>query len=436
MPEPVGGRQRMFRGKPLVRMHAMMKAVGPVCNLDCDYCYYTSKKELLATQSHWKTTPEILERFIRQYVEQQNAPEIVFSWQGGEASLLGLDFFKTVVALQKQYAPPHVRIENDLQTNGTLLDDDWCDFLRENNFLVGLSMDGPKHMHDVYRKDASGAGSFDRVMRSARLLREHGVRFATLTVVNAVNAKRPADVYTFLRDEVGSSQMQFMPLVEHKAHAVIAPQRWNAAELPDERSPRVDPSHPDSVVAPWCVSPDAYGDFLIGVFDEYLKRDLGVVYIPFFDSAVEQWMGKPSPLCIFAPICGKGVAVEHNGDVYACDHYVYPEYRLGNIAETPLIDMVLSPRQERFGYVKDSALPRKCRECRYLFACSGECPKNRLLKTAEGEAGLNYLCAGLYRYFSHIDPHIRKIVRLLGHEVADDVPPLEKKEEKKGARNA
>ncbi|SBW02910.1 Anaerobic sulfatase-maturating enzyme [uncultured delta proteobacterium] len=433
MTEPSGGRQRMFRGKPMVRMHAMMKAAGPVCNLDCDYCYYTSKKELLTTQSRWKTTPETLERFIRQYVEQQNAPEIVFSWQGGEASLLGLDFFKTIVALQKKYTPPHVRIENDLQTNGTLLDDAWCAFLRENNFLVGLSMDGPKHMHDVYRKDASGAGSFDRVMRSARLLHEYGVRFATLTVVNAVNAKHPVDVYTFLRDEVGSSQMQFMPLVEHKAHAVIAPQRWNAAELPDEHSPRVNPSHPDSVVAPWCVPPDAYGDFLTGVFDEYLKRDLGAVYVPFFDSAVEQWMGKPSPLCIFAPICGKGVAVEHNGDVYACDHYVYPEYRLGNIAEKALIDMVLSPRQERFGYVKDSALPRKCRECRYLFACSGECPKNRLLKTAEGEAGLNYLCAGLYRYFSHIDPYIRKIVHALGHEVADDVPPLPL--DKKGARS-
>lgn len=296
MVELSGGKLRMFRGRPMVRMHAMVKAMGPVCNLDCDYCYYTSKRELLTTQSQWRMTQETLELFIKQYIDQQNAPEIVFSWQGGEATLLGLDFFKTVVALQKKHAPLHVRIENDLQTNGMLLDDAWCAFLRDNNFLVGLSIDGPKHMHDAHRKDAGGKGSFDRVMRSARLLRRHGVRFATLTVVSAVNAKHPVEVYRFLRDEVESGQMQFMPLVEHKAHTATAPQRWNAAELPDENSPRVDPSHPDSVVASWCVAPDTYGDFLIGVFDEYLKRDLGSVYIPFFDSAVEQWMGKPSPL--------------------------------------------------------------------------------------------------------------------------------------------
>ena len=430
MTEP-GNRRRMFNGRPMARMHAMIKATGPLCNLDCDYCYYTGKKELLATRSQWKMTPETLELFIRQYIEGQNAPEIVFSWQGGEPSLLGLDFFRTVVALQKKYAPPHVRIENDLQTNGTLLDDAWCAFLREENFLVGLSIDGPKHIHDAHRKDAAGAGSFDRVMRSARLLHKYGVRFATLTVVGATGAKYPTSVYRFLRDEVGSEQMQFIPLVDRKMHATTAPGRWNATEPPDENSPRVDPSHPDSIVEPWCVAPVAYGDFLIAVFDEYLKRDLGAVYVPFFDSAVEQWMGRPSPLCIFSPICGKGVAVEHNGDVYACDHYVYPEYRLGNIAERPLIDMALSERQERFGYAKDYALPGKCRECRYLFACSGECPKNRLLATAQGEAGLNYLCAGLYRYFSHIDPHIRKIVHALGQEVSDDVPPLAKKGERR-----
>ncbi len=415
----------MFRGKPLKRVHAMIKATGPVCNLGCDYCYYLSKADLLTTDSRWRISDETLENFIKQYISQQNARQVVFSWQGGEPSLLGLDFFRRVVELEKKYAPPYIRCENDLQTNGTMLDDEWCEFLRENDFLVGLSIDGPRRLHDAYRKYSSGKGSFDRVMESARLLRKHGVRFATLTVVNNVNAKHPAEVYRFLRDEVGSRQMQFIPIVESKNFATTAPQHWNIDDMPVEGSPLADPAHPDSFLSPWCVGAEEYGDFLIKVFDEWYRNGLGEVYVPFFDSAVEQWAGKPSPLCIFSPICGKGVAMEHNGDVYGCDHYVYPEYRLGNIKDTPLMDMVLSPRQEQWGYSKDTHLPGKCRTCRYLFACSGECPKNRLLKTSHGEPGLNYLCGGLYKYFSHIDPYIRKIVKQLGMEVAADVPPLE-----------
>ncbi|MDR2916777.1 MAG: anaerobic sulfatase maturase [Tannerella sp.] len=416
--------QQMFRGKPMVRMHTMIKATGPVCNLNCGYCYYLSKEQLLSTDSHWRISDETLERFIKQYIEQQNARTVVFSWQGGEPSLLGLDFYKKVVELQKKYAPSYVRCENDLQTNGTLLDDKWCEFLREHDFLVGLSIDGPKHLHDAYRTYKGGKGSFDRVLESAKLLNKHQVKFATLTVVNDINAGHPQEVYQFLRDEIRSTQMQFIPIVESRDFQTTAPQHWDSGKLPDENSQRVNPKHPDSFLAEWCVEPTDYGNFLIKIFDEWYKNDFGKIYIPFFDSAVEQWMGRPSPLCIFSPICGKGLAMEHNGDIYACDHYVYPEYKLGNINKTPLIDMALAQEQERFGYSKDFMLPMKCRECRYLFACSGECPKNRLLKTSSGESGLNYLCKGLYKYFSHIDPSIRKIVNRLGYEVADDVPPL------------
>ncbi len=421
-PSPVT--EKLFRGKPLVRMHVMIKATGPVCNLGCDYCYYLGKEQLLSTDSRWQMSDQTLENFIRQYIRQQNTRQIVFSWQGGEPSLRGLDFFKQVVALQKKYAPPHVSIENDLQTNGTLLNGEWCSFLRENNFLVGLSIDGPQPLHDRYRTYKDGRGSFQQVLNAAKLLRKHNVRFATLTVVNNLNAEQPVEVYRFLRDVVGSKQMQFIPIVEPRSFTTTAPQYWPKEQMPIENSPRIDPAHPDSFVTPWSVSPEAYGNFLIRVFDEWRHNDFGSVYVPFFDSAVEQWMGRPSPLCIFSPICGKGLAVEHNGDLFACDHYVYPEYKLGNVNQTPLVEMALSEGQEHFGYNKDRSLPGKCRSCRYLFACSGECPKNRLLKTAQGEPGLNYLCQGLYRYFSHIDPHIRKIVHRLGYEVADDVPPL------------
>lgn len=419
-------KEPLYRGKPLVRMHVMIKGTGPVCNLDCKYCYYLSKEQLLTTNSHWRIPDETLENFIKQYIEQQNARQIVFSWQGGEPTLLGLDFFKKVVALQKKYAPHHVRCENDLQTNGTLLDDKWCEFLRKNNFLVGLSIDGTKRLHDGYRTYKSGKGSFDQVFKASELLRRHHVRFATLTVVNDLNSRHPLEVYRFLRDSVQSKQMQFIPIVEPKVFPTTPPQYWKPGDIPEENSPRANPAHPESFVAPWCVEAGDYGNFLIDIFDEWYKNDFGKVYIPFFDSAVEQWAGKPSPLCIFSPICGKGLAMEHDGSLYACDHYVYPEYKIGNVNETKLVDMALSKEQEHFGYAKDFSLPVKCRQCRYLFACSGECPKNRLLKTAQGEPGLNYLCKGLHNYFSHIDPYIRRIVRRLGFEVAEDVPVLSK----------
>jgi uncharacterized protein len=411
----------MFRGKPVVRMHAMAKPIGPVCNLDCDYCYYLSKEELLSTDSSWRMSDEVLETFIRQYIEGHNYKEVIFSWQGGEPTLLGLDFFRKVIELEKRYAPPWLRCENDLQTNGTLLDDEWCEFLKENDFLVGLSIDGPRELHDRYRKDKRGGGSFEKVFHASKLLRKHGVKFATLSCVNLVTGRHPLEVYRFLRDEVGSKRMQFIPIVEPKIFRDTAPQYWPDHLMPEMGDPRARPGHPESVAADWCVDPEDYGDFLIKIFDEWITVDLGRIYVHFFDAAVEQWMGRISPLCVFGPICGKGVVIEHDGDVYACDHYVYPEYLLGNILDTPIDSMVLSKRQEQFGYAKDFTLPGQCRRCKYLFACAGECPKNRFIRTPDGEPGLNYLCLGLKSYFTHIDPYIQRIVRDMGYEPVEEV---------------
>ncbi|MCK4548922.1 MAG: anaerobic sulfatase maturase, partial [Candidatus Krumholzibacteria bacterium] len=341
--------KRLFRGKPVVRMHAMVKPLGPVCNLDCAYCFYLSKERLLETDSKWRMSDEVLEKFIRQYIEGQNYKEVVFSWQGGEPTLLGLDFFRKVVELEKKYAPSWVRCENDLQTNGTLLDDEWCAFLAENNFVVGLSLDGPKELHDHYRVYKDGRGTFDDVFRAAGLLSKHKVRFASLSCVNRITGQHPLEVYRFLRDEVGPERMQFIPIVEPKIFRETAPQRWPDFLVPDLDEPRARPGRPESVVEDWCVDPDDYGDFLIAVFDEWRKNDIGRHFVTFFESAVAQWMGHISPLCIFGPICGKGVAIEHDGSVYSCDHYVYPEYRLGSIHDEPIDRMVLSERQEAFG---------------------------------------------------------------------------------------
>lgn len=400
----------------------MVKPIGPVCNLNCEYCYYLSKQELLETDNKWRISDETLEEYIKQYIEGQNHKEIVFSWQGGEPTLLGVGFFRKVVELEKKYAPPYVRIENDLQTNGTLIDDEWCRFLKEENFLVGLSIDGPRELHDFYRVGNNNEGSFDRVINAVRLLKKHGVRFATLSCVNRKTSEHPVEVYRFLRDVIGSNQMQFIPIVEPKDYFTTAPHYWKSENMPVIGTSAARPGNPDSVVHDWNVDPDQYGEFLIKVFDEWYKNDVGVINVPFFDSAVVQWAGKPSPLCIFAPMCGKGLAMEHDGNVYACDHYVYPEYRRGNIKEIDITEMAFSKKQEAFGYAKDSMLPNKCRQCKFLFACSGECPKNRFIRTEEGEPGLNYLCAGLYKYFEHIHPFIKKINRKIGYPIADDVP--------------
>jgi uncharacterized protein len=414
------GSIRIYRGKPVRRLHVMVKPTGALCNLDCAYCYYISKEHLLGKPEQWRIDDAVLETFIRQYFEGQNFKEVVFSWQGGEPTLLGLDFFKKVVALEKKYCPPHVRCENDLQTNGTLLDNAWCEFLHDENFLVGLSIDGPKTLHDAYRKDKAGDGSFDRVFRAAGLLIKHKVNFATLSCVNRVTAKHPLEVYRFLRDKVGSKRIQFIPIVEPVGFRQVAPHQWDTRIMPELGSLRARPGTEGSAVEEWSVDPDDWGDFLCRVFDEWYQKDLGKIYVNYFDAAVETWMGHASPLCTQSPMCGKGLALEHDGSVYACDHYVYPEYCVGNLRERPLSAMAYSAEQEKFGKMKEGLLPQRCRDCEYQFTCFGECPKNRFIKTPDGELGLNYLCSGWKKFFSHIDQPIQRIVRSMGDSVVKE----------------
>jgi serine-type anaerobic sulfatase-maturating enzyme len=405
----------MFRGEPVVRMYAIIKPFGPVCNLRCDYCFYLSKQDLLDTENQWRISDEILEEFIRQYIEVQNYQEVVFTWQGGEPTLLGLDFFRRVIELEKKYCPEWMRCENDLQTNGTLLDDEWCEFLKENNFLVGLSIDGPKDLHDRYRIDPDGNGSFDRVMNSVRLLKKHKVDFATLSCVNFETGKNPLKVYQFLRDVVGAKRMQFIPVVQRKSFRETAPQYWPLELMPEINSIKARPGLPDSVVEDWSVDPDEWGDFLCSIFDEWYKKDLGDIYVHYFEASVESWMGRINPLCTLAPMCGKGIALEHDGTIYSCDHYVYPEYSLGNIMRERIDSLAFSSRQERFATNKERMLPQYCRDCEYEFACFGECPKNRFIRTPDGATHLNYLCSGWKKFFSHIDKPIQKIVGELGY---------------------
>jgi uncharacterized protein len=391
------------------RFHVMAKPAGSACNLDCRYCFYLSKRELPGGPGSGHMADETLERFVKDYIDSVTGDEVVFSWQGGEPTLLGLGFFEKVVALQKKHAKAGQRVENDLQTNGTLLDEDWARFLKEHRFLVGLSIDGPREIHDHYRITKHAEPTFDRVFAAAKTLRRHGVRFNTLTCVHRYNASRPLDVYRFLRRELDSTYIQFIPIVEARDFETVAPQRWDPARLPVVGSPEAHPDHPNSIVTEWSVDPDEYGYFLCKVWDEWQARDLGRVLVNLCETLVAQHMGLPSQVCVHSEVCGKGVALEHDGDVYSCDHYVYPEYHLGNIRQRSLGDMVFSPRQVRFGYAKSETLPAYCRQCPYLSDCWGECPKNRLLRTPDGEPGLNYLCAGLKRFFAHAVPTARRM---------------------------
>jgi uncharacterized protein len=354
-------------------------------------------------------TDRTLELFVRQYIEGNTGPEVVFSWQGGEPTLLGLEFFKKVVELQRRYAKPGQRIENDLQTNGILLDAGWAEFLKEHRFLVGLSIDGPRELHDRYRVNKGGAPTFDKVMAAATVLRKAGVPFNTLTCVHRFNAERPLDVYRFLRQELDSTYIQFIPIVQARGFETDAPDVYDTGHRPIIGTARSKPDHPESIVTDWSVDPDRYGYFLSRVFDEWRRRDLGRVLVNHFETLVAQHLGLPAQICIYHQFCGKGVALEHDGGVYACDHYVYPQYLLGNLSETSLAEMVFSERQVAFGYAKSEALPDDCRACEYLRDCWGECPGNRLLRTPSGEPGLNYLCSGLKKFFKHARPAIDEI---------------------------
>ena len=375
--------------------HIMAKPTGPLCNLDCHYCFYLEKEKLYPETSSWKMADDVLESHIRQYIEAQKAPVASFAWQGGEPTLLGVDYFRRVVELEKKYAGGK-RIENAFQTNGILLDDAWGEFLAENKFLIGLSMDGPRHLHDRYRVDKGGQPSFDRTMRGLGFLKKHGVEFNTLTVVQKHNSARPLEVYRFLK-EVGSGFIQFIPIVERVA---AAPNRDGLV--------LISPSAPEQArVSDWSVEPLQYGKFLCAIFDEWVRNDVGTHFVQIFDVALGSWVGAPAGLCVVAETCGAAMAIEHNGDLYSCDHYVYPENKLGNIMDNPLASLVNSPQQQKFGSDKRDTLPRYCRECEVRFACNGECPKHRFIRSPDGEEGLNYLCAGYKLFVKHIDTYMR-----------------------------
>lgn len=393
----------------LAGFHIMSKPVGPICNLDCKYCFYLEKENLYPGNSRWSMSEEVLETYIRQYIEAQSVPAISFAWQGGEPTLLGVDYFRKVVELENRYANGR-QIENAFQTNGVLLDDEWCEFLAENKFLVGLSIDGPRRLHDRYRVDKGGQPTFDRVMRGLGFLKKHKVEFNTLTVVQRDNSYHPLEVYRFLK-EVGSGFMQFIPIVERVADAA-AP---NGLVLiaPGGDTP--------ARVSSWSVEPIQYGKFLIAIFDEWVRNDVGKCYVQVFDVALESWLGMEPSLCVFRETCGGAMAIEHNGDVYSCDHFVYPENRLGNIMENPLAALVNSGQQWQFGQSKRDGLPRYCRECEVRFACNGECPKHRFTRTPDGEEGLNYLCAGYKKFFHHIDPYMR----FMAEQLLQQKPPAD-----------
>jgi uncharacterized protein len=404
------------------RFHAMAKPASSTCNLDCKYCYYLSKATLPNGPGAGVMDDETLELFIRQYIDGNTGPSVVFSWQGGEPTLRGLDFFRRVVALQKTYAKSGQTIENDLQTNGVLLNEAWAAFLKEHRFLVGLSIDGPRELHDTCRVNKGGAPTFDKVMAAADLLRKTGVKFNTLTCVHRLNARKPLDVYRFLRRELDSTYIQFIPIVQKKGFDTATPFLEDPSRLPLLGSPQARPGHPDSVVTDWSVDPEDYGYFLSRVFDEWRRKDLGKVLVSHFETLVAQHLGLPSQVCIYGEICGKGVAIEHDGSVYSCDHYVYPEYRLGTIQEKPLAEMVFAPAQVRFGYAKSDDLPRYCRDCTDLRDCWGECPKNRLIRSPAGEPGLNYLCSGLKRFFKHAIPEVERIAAGIRRQNARAAP--------------
>jgi len=391
----------------------MAKPTGSACNLNCDYCFFL-KKEKLYPGSNFRMSDEVHEAYIKQLFEAHQVPQVTVAWQGGEPTLMGLDFFRRSVELQKKYQKPGTHIENTFQTNGILLNDEWCQFFHENNFLIGLSLDGPKELHDFYRKDRGGHGTFDRVMRAARLLRNHKVEFNILCTVNSKNADYPLEVYRFFRDELGAHYLQFIPIVERENES-----GYQEGDKVTERS----------------VRPDQWGRFLIKIFDEWVRRDVGHTFVLNFDGALAGWLGRAGTVCIFGPTCGLGMALEHNGDLYSCDHFVEPNYYLGNILNTPMIDLVASEKQRKFGKDKKDLLPRYCRECEVFFVCNGECPKNRFIQTPDGEAGLNYLCAGYKAFFKRADKPMRMMADLIRRgKLAEEVMSMMKAEEKGGER--
>jgi uncharacterized protein len=383
--------------------HVMAKPSGSTCNLNCDYCFFL-KKAKLYPESNFRMSDEVHEAYIKQLLEAHQVPQVTVAWQGGEPTLMGLDFFRRSMELQEKHRKSGTQIENTFQTNGILLDDEWCQFFHKHGFLVGLSIDGPKAHHDFYRKDKGGDGTFDRVVRAARLLQKHKVEFNILCTVNRRNAGHPLDVYRFFRDELGVQYIQFIPIVERDNET-----GYQEGNKVTDRS----------------VKPDQWGRFLINIFAEWIRRDVGRTFVLNFDAALAGWVGRAGTVCIFGPTCGLGMALEHNGDLYSCDHFVEPDYYLGNILKTPMIELVASEKQRKFGKDKNDSLPCSCRECEFLSICNGECPKNRFVETPDGETRLNYLCAGYKAFFQYADKPMRIMAELVQRgRLAEEVMPI------------
>ena len=387
-------------------IYVMAKPIGPLCNMDCDYCYYLEKSELYTGKKGFKMPDELLERFTNDYINCQTSPTVLFTWHGGEALLRGIDFYRKALRLQQQYGRGR-EISNCIQTNGLLLNDEWCRFFKDNNFLVGVSIDGPERIHDHYRKDGGGRGTFRRVMRGIELMQKHGVEFNTLSVINDYNVNYPVEVYRFFR-EIGSCYMQFTPIVERLGTRDDGLELLTATDSPE-----------DTEIASWSVPPLAYGNFYIRMFNEWVCRDVGRFYVQLFDATLACFVGEQPGVCLYAKTCGHALAMEHNGDVYACDHFVYPEYLRGNILQDSLTGITLSKKQIRFGNDKYNDLPLQCQNCRYLTLCNGECPKNRFTTTSDGEYGLNYLCPGLKIYYEHVYPYME----FMANELQNQRPP-------------
>ena len=371
-------------------LYVMLKPVGAACNLACDYCYYLEKGHLYEG-TRQLMSDELLEKFVKEYTASQTMREVLFTWHGGEPLLRPLSFYEKALSLQQKYAGGR-HIDNCLQTNGTLLTEEWCRFLHDHHWLVGLSIDGPATFHDAYRKNKQGSPTFDKVMRGIEMLNRYEVEWNAMAVVNDKNADHPLDFYHFFK-QIGCHYIQFTPIVErHLPHS-------DGRHLASVRES-------EGQLTAHSVTPEQWGHFLCTIFDEWVRHDVGDYYIQLFDATLANWVGEPPGVCSLGRTCGHAGVMEYNGDVYPCDHFVFPEYKLGNLNSHTLVEMLYGERQQRFGFAKQAMLPQQCRRCSYLFACNGECPKNRFCKTAEGEPGLNYLCKGYYRFFRHAAPYM------------------------------
>ncbi len=376
----------------------MLKPIGSRCNLDCSYCYYLDKAGIYGGREALMSD-ELLEEYTRQYIDGNKVDLVTFNWHGGEPLVAGIDFFRKAMELQRKYADGK-RIDNTIQTNGTLITEEWCRLFRENNFLVGVSIDGPRDIHDAFRRDKGGQPTFDKVVAGIEMMKRGGVEFNTLSTVNKLSEGKGAEVYRLLKG-LGSHYMQFLPVLEYTVAG------------PAGRPVIVPPSTPGAELAPWSVSAKGFGRFMCDVFDNWVISDVGNYYVQLFDVALAQWVGVPPALCSFCETCGDALVVEHNGDVYSCDHFVYPEYRIGNIADGNMAAMLNSTGQFRFGLDKRNTLPRECLRCEWYFACRGECPKHRFDTSASGESGLNALCEGYKIFFRHVDPYMKQMKDLL-----------------------